>query len=203
MAAFFAQLLADLRATSALEGVTVALGFVYVVLAVRRSRWCWVYGGLSSAGLAWLSARAALPMQGLLQAFYVAMAVYGFWRWSAEREAGGQVRVGWWPWRAHVAGWIAIAVLTFAASNALARYTHAAQPLLEAACTAGSLLATWLAARARIENWLYWIVVDAALGVLYAKQGLALVTLLYFAYLGMAMVGFASWLRRHPGGAAA
>ncbi|MGE0581959.1 MAG: nicotinamide riboside transporter PnuC [Steroidobacteraceae bacterium] len=195
MAGFLAQLLVDLRATSALEGVTVALGLVYVVLAVRRSRWCWVYGGVSSAGLAWLSVRAALPMQALLQAFYVAMAAYGFTRWSADRDTGGHVKVGWWPWPAHVAAWVAILVLTLTTSHVLARYTQAAEPMLDAACTAGSLLATWLAARARIENWLYWIVVDAALGVLYASQGLALITLLYFAYLGMAVLGFVSWLR--------
>lgn len=182
--------------TSPLEGATVLLGLVYVVLAVRRSRWCWVYGGFSSAGLAWLSARSALPMQALLQAFYVAMAVYGFRRWSADRDAGGHVKVGWWPWRAHLVAWVAIGVLTLVASRALAHYTQAAQPMLDAACTAGSLLATWLAARARIENWLYWIVVDAALGVLFAGQGLTLVALLYFAYLVMAAVGFVSWLRR-------
>ncbi|HQW08445.1 MAG TPA: nicotinamide riboside transporter PnuC [Steroidobacteraceae bacterium] len=182
--------------TSPLEGITVALGLVYVVLAVRRSRWCWVYGGASSAGLAWLSVRSALPLQALLQAFYVAMAVYGFWRWSADSDAGGHVKVGWWPWRWHLAAWIAVAMLTVVASQGLVRYTQAAQPMLDAACTAGSLLATWLAARARIENWLYWIVVDAALGVLYAGQGLALVALLYFTYLVIAAIGFASWLRR-------
>lgn len=198
MSGFFAQLLADLRATTALEGAAVVLGLVYVVLAVRRSRWCWLYGGLSSAALAWLAARAALPMQALLQVLYVAAAFYGFWRWSADRDPGGHVRVGWWPWRAHLASWVAIGVFTFVVSLALARHTHAAQPMLDSACTAGSLLATWLAARARIENWLYWIVVDAALGMLFARQGLALVALLYFAYLAMAAAGFMTWWRRLP-----
>ncbi len=176
----------------------MALGLVYVVLAVQRSRWCWVYGGLSSAGLAWLAARSALPMQAALQAFYVAMAAYGFARWSADRDAGGRVTVGWWPIRRHVAAWIAIAVLTLVSAEALARHTHAARPMLDAACTWGSLLATWLAARARIENWLYWIVFDAARGGLFAAQALALVALLYFAYLGIAGAGFASWWRRLP-----
>jgi len=32
--------------------------------------------------------------------------------------------------------------------------------------------------------------------VLYAGQGLALVALLYFTYLVIAAIGFASWLRR-------
>ncbi|GMU70207.1 MAG: nicotinamide mononucleotide transporter [Steroidobacteraceae bacterium] len=195
MSAFLAQLLADLRATSPLEGASVALGLVYVVLAVRRSRWCWPFGALSSAGLAWLAARSALPMQAALQAFYVGVAVYGFHRWSAERDTDGHVRTGWWPWRRHVAAWMLVAALTFATSRALAQLTHAAWPLLDAACTWGSLLATWLAARARIENWLYWIVIDAALGVLFASQALALVALLYFVYLVIAAAGFRSWLR--------
>lgn len=187
-----------LRSTGPLEGVTVALGLVYVVLAVRRSRWCWVFGGLSSAGLAWLSARSALPMQAALQAFYVAMAAYGFRRWSVDRDAGGHVNVGWWPWPRHVFAWAAVAALTLVTSQWLAHFTHAAWPVLDAACTWGSLLATWLAARARIENWLYWIVIDAALAVLFASQALAFIALLYFAYLVIAAVGFFSWLRREP-----
>jgi len=199
LTAFLGQLLDDLRATSLLEGATVLLGLVYVVLAVARSRWCWVYGGLSSAGLAWLSARAAVPMQAALQVFYVLMAAYGFARWSADRDAGGHVRVGWWPARLHIAAWIAIAAATVLTAQVLAHHTQAARPLLDAGCTWGSLLATWLAARARIENWLYWIVIDAALGVLYASQALALVALLYFVYLGVATVGFAAWSKRLPG----
>ena len=200
MAAFLTQLLADLRATSLLEGAAVVAGLVYVVLAARRNRWCWLFGGLSSAALAWLASRSALPMQAALHTFYVGMSVYGFHRWSAERDAAGQVKIGWWPWWHHVIAWLAIALATFASAHWLARHTLAAQPLLDAACTWGSLLATWLVARARIENWLYWIVIDAALGVLFATQGLALVALLYFTYLVIAAAGFASWLRKLPAG---
>lgn len=203
MSAFVGQLLIDLRATSPLEGASVALGLVYVVLAMRRSRWCWLFGGLSSAGLAWLAGRAALPMQALLQVFYVGMAVYGYRHWSADRDAGGHVNVGWWPWHRHLAAGALVAVLTLVSSLGLARLTDAAWPVLDAAGTWSSLLATWLAARARIENWLYWIVIDAALGVLFASQALALAGLLYFAYCVLAAAGFVSWLRRRPRAAVA
>lgn len=196
MTAFLVQLLADLRAASALEGVAVVSGLIYVVLAARRSRWCWLFGGLSSAGLAWLASRSALPMQAALHSFYVVMSVYGYYRWSADRDAGGHVNIGWWPWSRHLIAWATVVALTLVSAPWLARHTQAAQPMLDAACTWGSLLATWLVARARIENWLYWIVIDAALGVLFATQGLALVALLYFTYLVIAAVGFASWLRK-------
>ena len=58
---------AGLLATSPLEAGAVLLSLVYVVLAVRRSRWCWVAGGIGSLIYVWLFARARLPMQSLLQ----------------------------------------------------------------------------------------------------------------------------------------
>jgi nicotinamide mononucleotide transporter len=60
-----------------------------------------------------------------------------------------------------------------------------------------SLFATWLVARARIENWLYWIVIDAGLVFLFAAQGLYFVALLYALYMIIAVVGFVTWLQRH------
>ena len=82
--------IAGLRATSPLEAVSVVLGLLYAILAVKRVRWCWVAGGVSSAILVWLAFVAKLPMQSALQAYYVAMAVYGFWHWSRE---GGATRM--------------------------------------------------------------------------------------------------------------
>src|SRR6476646_6707870 len=86
------QIWAALLRTTPLEAASVVLGLAYSVLAVRRSRWCWVAGGLSSAILVYLSARARLPMQSALQAYYVAMSFYGYWQWS--RGGAGEARGG-------------------------------------------------------------------------------------------------------------
>jgi Nicotinamide mononucleotide transporter len=60
-----ARLWAGLLATSPLEALAVLSSLVYVVLAVPRSRWCWVAGGVGSLIYLWLFARARLPMQSL------------------------------------------------------------------------------------------------------------------------------------------
>src|ERR1700689_5277399 len=73
-----ARLWAGLLATSPLEALAVLSGLVYVVLAVPRSRWCWVAGGVGSLIYVWLFARARLPMQSLLQVWYVGVAVLAF-----------------------------------------------------------------------------------------------------------------------------
>src|SRR5690349_17801387 len=95
---------AGLRGTSPLERVAVLFGLAYVLLAVRRNRWCWVTGGLSSAIAIYLAARVQLPMQAFLNAYYALMSIYGFVHWT--RNAGAATRVpGFLPLRMHLTMW--------------------------------------------------------------------------------------------------
>jgi nicotinamide mononucleotide transporter len=190
------QLISGLRATSALEAISVVLGFAYSVLAVRRSRYCWVAGAFSSAILAYLAAQGRLPMQALLQAYYVLVSLYGFWHWST-RVRGGQRPVGTWPLRAHLLAGAAVLVASVVSARWLTAQTQAAWPYLDSATTWASLIATWLVARMKLENWLYWIVIDAASIVLFGAQHLYFVALLFAAYLGISAVGFFTWLSEY------
>jgi nicotinamide mononucleotide transporter len=187
------SILSGLAATTPLEGVSVVLGLLYSILAVKRSRWCWVAGGLGSAILVYLSWVAKLPMQAALQLYYTGMGVYGFWRWSKEGDASPAVSTL--PLAKHVIAWVAILVVTAASSRYLAGQTQAAWPFLDSLTTWGSLFATWLVAQVKLENWLYWIVFDAISMFLFAAQGLMFVALLFAVYLVVAAVGFFTWFR--------
>jgi nicotinamide mononucleotide transporter len=61
--------------------------------------------------------------------------------------------------------------------------------------TWGSVVATWMVARRVIENWLYWIVVDAVAAWLYFSQGLLWTTVLFIIYLGIVIRGYFVWRR--------
>ena len=187
---FAARLVHDLRATTVAEAVAVVLGLAYVLLAARGSRWCWPVGAAGSVLLAWLAYRARLPMQALLNAWYVLMSVYGWMQWSREENAA--IRT--WAWWKHLVG----IVLALGAAVLLAPWlasVDAAWPRLDAATTLLSLLATWLVARRVLENWLYWIAIDAVLAFLFAAQGLAFVALQFVVYLVIAISGFVTWTR--------
>jgi len=191
--------IAGLRATSPLEAASVALGLAYSLLAVKRIRWCWVAGGLSSAILVYLSARGHLPMQAALQAYYVAMSFYGFWQWS-KQEAETANAVTTWPLRFHLIAWVVILAVTAVTALWLAAETQAAWPFLDSVTTWACLLATWLVARSKLENWLYWIATDSVLVFLFVKQGMVFVASLFAAYLVISVFGFLSWsknYRRH------
>ena len=65
----------------------------------------------------------------------------------------------------------------------------AAWPLLDSLTTWFSLLATWLAARAKLENWLYWIAIDGVLVFLFYVQELPFLALLNVLFIGIAAGG--------------
>jgi nicotinamide mononucleotide transporter len=189
------KLLEGLRATSPPEALSVLLGIGYVVYAVRRERIAWLLGALSSSLLVYLYVRARLPMQALLNAYYVAMSIYGYVEWS--RPPSADSGIGTLPLRWHALAGVAILVAALASARLLAAETEAAWPFLDALTTWASLFATWLAARSRLENWLYWILIDAAVAVLSAAQGLISVALLFVIYLGFSALGFVSWWHKY------
>jgi nicotinamide mononucleotide transporter len=186
-----------LVATSPAEAASVALGLAYSVWAIRRSRWCWVAGGLSSAILIYLSLIARLPMQAALQVYYVVISVYGWWHWTREEEKQGTLAVTTWPLRWHLAACAAVVLISALTGHWLATRTQAAWPFLDSLTTWGSLYATWLQARVKLENWLYWICIDSMLGFLFGTRGLYFVALLSVVYLGVSAVGFIRWLKTY------
>jgi nicotinamide mononucleotide transporter len=188
------QLWHAVATTDPLEAVAVLLGIAYVLLILKRNRLGWVAGGISSTIYVYLSVNAHLPMQAMLQVYYVVMAVYGWRSWTPGQQAqpgGGILR---WPWRFHLIALLAIAVLTLASAQLLARETHAAWPYLDSFTTWVSLLATWMTTRMTLENWLYWMGADAITAWLFAAQGHPTAALLFVTYLIIAVFGFREWL---------
>lgn len=192
----FDAIWSGLVATSPAEAVSVALGLAYAVLAVRKSRWCWVAGGVSSAIMIYLSLVARLPMQAALQVYYVVISVYGWWHWTREEESQGMLAVTTWPIRWHLAACAGVVLMSALTARWLS-HTQAAWPFLDSLTTWGSLYATWLQARVKLENWLYWICIDSVLGFLFGTQGLYFVALLSVVYLGFSAVGFIRWLKTY------
>ncbi len=180
---------------TAIEIFATITGLGYAVLAARRNRLCWVAGAASAACAAVLAGLRGLPMQSGLQIFYVGMALYGWHSWTRSASQG-ELPVGVWPFAWHAGAALVIVLLSVASAHVLASETRAAWPLLDSLTTWFSLLATWLAARARLENWLYWVVIDAALAFLFYQQQLPWLALLSVLYIGIAAAGFVAWRRR-------
>jgi nicotinamide mononucleotide transporter len=79
----------------------------------------------------------------------------------------------------------------------LTRYSDAAYPYIDSATTFAAIWATFLVARKVLENWWYWLVIDAVSVVIYWSRDLELTALLFVAYVAMIPIGLVSWTRSY------
>jgi len=95
-------LLEQAQALSTLELVAVLMALMYLVLAIRQNIWCWFGAGISTAIYVYLFIDAKLYMQSVLNAFYFAMAIYGWRVWRAGQLNDSELPVARWPASTHV-----------------------------------------------------------------------------------------------------
>lgn len=114
-------------------------------------------------------------------------------RAAAAADGAGELPVT----RLGAAGWFAAVaagtVVTVAWGLFLGRTTDAVLPFWDAGVLGFSLVAQWLQARKKRENWLFWGGVNAVALGLYFSQGLRVTAALYAVFLGLAVVGWRAW----------
>jgi nicotinamide mononucleotide transporter len=184
---------AALAALPAVEWIAAALALGYLLLAIRQSPWCWAFASASALLYLVVFTRAGLYMQAALQVFYVAMAVYGWRTWHGT-AAAAPVTISRWSWQRHLLALVAVALVAGINGALVARQAGGDWvPFVDAAIAWGSVLTTWMVARKLIENWLYWIVLDAAMAALAATQELAVTAVLFGLYTVLAFRGYWQW----------
>lgn len=177
-----------------LEELAVGLALLYVILAIREHRSCWLVAAASAGLYLWIFTRALLYMEAALQVFYILMSAYGWLSWG-RADSPEQLHIQRWPLAKHLLVVLIIGVLTGGCGWAMARFTDAALPWLDTFTTVAALITTWMVARKVLENWLYWIVIDAVSIYLYTSRGLDLTAWLFAGYIGLAVLGFQQWHR--------
>jgi nicotinamide mononucleotide transporter len=191
------QLASAWRDTSWIEFIAAALAVVYLLLAIRQQLECWIAAFVSSCLYVWVLCQAHLYMESTLNAFYAAMAVYGFRQWQ-QGEGGRALAVCRWPITRHLAGFLCVVALSAVSSYFLRRFTPAAWPFVDSMVTWSSVFATFLVARKVYENWHWWLVIDAVSLCLYFTRRLYLTMALFGLYLVLIVIGMRQWRRTLP-----
>jgi len=181
----------------ALHAVELA-GFVITALGIwlttKRLLICWPVVLLADLLYLAVFYQARLLSDALLQVFFIAFTLYGWWHWWRGVRQDGEVRVVPLPFNSMLIATAAGAVGTIVL-GAIAVRLHAALPHLDAALTSYSLVASWWGARKHIANWWLWIVVDVIYIGEYAYKDLWLTAVLYAGLVGLAVLGLRDWRR--------
>jgi nicotinamide mononucleotide transporter len=194
------QLASAWHDTSWVELLAAALALAYVPLAIGQRLSCWAAAFVSSVLYVWVFFSARLYMESALNAFFAAMAVYGFRQWRHGRE-GSALAVSRWPPLRHALALMGIVALAGVNAFFLARFTPAANPFVDSMLTWSSVFTTFLVARKVYENWYWWLLIDSTSVGLYFTRHLYLTMLLYGVYVVLCVIGMREWRRSLPSAA--
>jgi nicotinamide mononucleotide transporter len=190
---FIVQLDGAWHSTGWIEIVAAVLAVAYLLLAIRQQIGCWA-AFLSSCLYVWVMFGAHLYMESVLNAFYAAMAVYGYRQWTRGRGER-RLEVSRWSLSHNCLGLLAVIGMSILSSFFLRRFTPAAWPFVDSMAAWASVFATFLVARKVYENWHWWFVIDSACMWLYYTRGLYVTMLLFGLYLLMIVAGMREWRR--------
>jgi len=171
--------------------VTTLVG---IWLTTRRLLTCWPVVLAADVIYLFVFYQARLFSDALLQIFFVAFTLYGWWHWWRGVRKEGSVRVVPLSLRGWIAGAVAGAIGAVLLGWLMVR-VGAALPHLDAALTSYSLVASWWQARKHTANWWLWIAVNLVYIGEYLYKGLVATAVLYLLLVILAVMGLVDWQR--------
>ena len=183
-----------------LEWLAVIFSVLYVVLAAHNNTWCWPAAIISTLIYTMIFYHVYLWSESVLQIYYLAMALFGWWSWKKNAE---QVKRNELPTsivqytlRYHLVAIVLLSVLSIVVGKLMAEYTPTHFPYLDAATTVFAVFTTYLVTQKVLENWYYWVVIDAVSIYLYWQKALYPTVLLFVLFIGLAVYGLLKWQKQ-------
>jgi nicotinamide mononucleotide transporter len=178
-----------------LDIVTTILGLAYILLEYRASVWMWLVGFMMQALGIVLYYQKGLYADCGMEFYYLAMTVYGYWRWVHKSEANNDspIQIRHFP-RKMILPWLGIIGLVWLVIYLiLANFTNSNVPIADSFTTALSIIGIWALAHKYLEQWFIWIAVDVVTCGLYFFKDIPFKASLYALYVVIAVFGYFKW----------
>jgi len=174
---------------SLLELVAFITSVVGVALGIFGPRSTWPWWNLSSLLYAILFFEQKYYASGAIQFVFIAGGLWGWYGWGPQgakpERLNSRLKIRW---------SLGLVVLWFALYPMLVNIGAAAS-LTDAFGFAGSCVAQVIMIQQKYEAWPLWFLVDAVYTYQYWHGGLYLTAILYLIFVGLAIGGWARWLR--------
>ena len=184
----------DFITSHGLDIFTTVLGLVYILLEYRASIWLWVVGIIMPALDIWLYWSHGLYGDAGMAVYYTLAAVYGYavWKWGKNSEVK-ELPITYMKKSLYLPTLVCFLLAWAATYYILVTFTNSTVPLQDSFTNALSFMGLWALARKYIEQWFFWIIVDAVCCYLYVVKGIPFKALLYGLYVVIAIAGYRKW----------
>ena len=185
-------------------------GVLCVVLVAKGSIWNYLFGIINVSMYAYISYKASLYGDAVLNAvYYVPMQFIGWWQWrkrgaamsAAEAgESGVQVKARRFTWNQRIMLALGCAAGVIAVGYVLKHFGDP-QPFKDSATTVLSIVAQALMALAFMEQWALWIITNIISVVMWCicvargEAHAAVMVIMWTFYLLNSLNGFRVWMK--------
>jgi len=185
------------------EFLGVTFGLLAVWFASRANIWTWATGIGNIFFMTILFYKVQLYADMFLQIYYLAVTLYGWYHWNRKTvDNESSIKILNAKNRLISLGIIAVGTVIFGFffSNIHSWMPtlfpqKAAFPYADSFIMTGSIVAQFLLARKRLENWHLWIAIDVFATFIYYKKGVLFLSAEYLIFLGLAVYGLLNWRR--------
>jgi len=176
-----------------IEIIGTVTGILGVWLTIRQNIWCFPVGIINVALYSWLSFENRIYANALLQLVYMSVLIYGWYNWKKGETDMNELPVTE-SSRKLLLTLSFIFVLAFAAVYfILIHHTDSDVPVADSFTFSLGIIAQYMIARKKIENWHLWIIVNVVSVALYAYKELYWMGGFYLLLIIMAVLGFKEW----------
>ncbi len=187
----------QLLKTTWIEVVAMVSGLLFPIFASFEKKICWLFGGISSVAYTWVMFDGRLYQDAILSVFYVGMSVYGYLMWTGVIKPKKEVlRIS------KASPFTVFIYITlclqyfFIGGFCFDKFTNADYPYVDSFVTGFSLVATWLEAKKKIDNWYLFLFADGVGIWLFWRKGYILTAVLYVIYCFICVYGIIQWRKK-------
>lgn len=179
-----------------LDIVTTILGLIYIWLEYKAHIGLWIVGIIMPALDVYLYFTHGLYGDAGMAVYYTLAAIYGYiaWKLGAKQEEAS-LRISHTPVHMYLPILLFFLVAWWLTYYVLITWTNSTVPVLDAFTNALSFVGLWALSRKYIEQWFFWIVVDAVCTILYVQKGIPFKAGLYGLYVIIAVFGYFKWIK--------
>lgn len=177
-----------------IEIIAVITGILYVIFTIKEKNLLWLFGIISSALYVWIFIKSDIYAYAMLYIYYVVIGIYGWYNWSRGSDTNAAaVKIGKTPLRWLVVCIAIIFIFTLPVFLVLKNYTDSDMAFTDALLTSGGIVATWMLTQKFIEQWLFWIVINAISCGAMIYKSLYPSAFLFLIYGILAVKGYIEW----------
>jgi nicotinamide mononucleotide transporter len=190
--------------TSLVELIAVLFGLASVWSMKKESILAFPFGIINVLGYVYISLIKDLYALSGINLFFAFMSIYGWYNWSRKKNDDSRVSITKCSGKEILINLFILVVSFMIIRILLQKYTQSPVPFWDALTTSLYIIAMWLLARKKIENWIAWIVGDVISIFLYAStygnnEANYFSSFQFFVFTIIAIFGFLEWRKKLTG----